>query len=118
MTDTRSIYAHVFSLLGLDPDELIILQQSESLEQAQRALARIQGRVRKRYRALSKKLHPDHTQNDPAKTELFFVVKLIAEGVLALSFQSQQNLECTLPLIPGIVLRVDPNSGSVRIIRK
>jgi hypothetical protein len=72
---TQAQVAEAFRHLGVTPGDLMGIRSSKSLPEAQGRLKALQERVKKRWKQLAFELHPDRTQGDKVKEQLF---KLLA----------------------------------------
>lgn len=57
--------------MDLTPGDFHGVRQAQTLEEAQRRLAVVKEKMKVGFRKLALQLHPDHTNGDPEKTELF-----------------------------------------------
>jgi len=76
LTDAQVVRA--FNMLEIRPEDFRAVEQAPSFEECQLRLAALKERVNKRWKQLALTLHPDKTNNDPAKTEDF---KLVSAAV-------------------------------------
>lgn len=72
LTDVQIVRA--MQLLELRPDDFRAIEGAPTVEECRTRLAALKDRTKKRFRQLALMLHPDKTNNDPAKTEDFKLV--------------------------------------------
>lgn len=85
LTDAQ--VARAMTILGVQPQDFRFIEQAPTLEEGQKRLTELKARVKTAYRRAAMELHPDKTNNDPAKTEDFHLVSAAAEEVAGLNFR-------------------------------
>lgn len=74
------------SLLGLSQNDFRAIEHAPSFEAGQQRLADFKERAKKQFRKAALELHPDRTNNDPAKTDDFKLVAAVADDIEKLVF--------------------------------
>jgi hypothetical protein len=77
-------------ILGLAPNDFRAVEQAPSFEAGQQMLAALKERAKKQFRKVAMELHPDRTNNDPAKTDDFKLVSAVVEDIEKLVFGRPQ----------------------------
>ena len=85
------------TLLGVRPEDFRAIEQAPTFEEGQKRLAELKTRVKTAFRRAAMELHPDRTNNDPAKTEDFRLVCAAAEEVDRLDFQRRVAVAPPVP---------------------
>jgi DNA-directed RNA polymerase specialized sigma24 family protein len=78
--------SRAMQLLRLTPEDFRVIERAPSFEEGQRRLAVLKERVKKLFRKAAMELHPDRTNNDPAKTDDFKLVSAVVEDIERLAF--------------------------------
>ncbi len=66
-------------LLALDANELDAVRKAPTLPEAEKLLVAFKAKIKKHFRRAAMNLHPDRTDNDPAKTEDFKLISAVME---------------------------------------
>jgi len=90
--------------MDLTPEDFHGVRQAPSLEEAQRRLAIVKEKVKTGFRKLAIQLHPDHTNGDPEKTELFKLLVTLKNDIDKLQVERQPPQ--VPPMHMGTVTRV------------
>jgi hypothetical protein len=98
LTDVQMVRA--FQLLGICRDDFRAVEGGASFEESRERLVVLKERVKRHFRQLALTLHPDKTNNDPAKTEDFKLVSAAVDEISAM------ELSPRLPSPQRVVLRV------------
>lgn len=77
-------------LLGLRQEDFRAVETAPSFEEGVRRLDELKGRVKKAFRRVALELHPDRTNNDPAKTEDFKLASSAADEIDKLALRRPQ----------------------------
>lgn len=77
-------------LLGFQQGDFRAVQTAPSFEAGQKALEELKTRAKKQFRKVAMDLHPDRTNNDPAKTEDFKLVSVVVEELDKLALRRPQ----------------------------
>lgn len=86
MALTNEQLMRAMALLGVSPQDFDAIERATSSEEAERLLGELKVRAKKRFKQLAMELHPDRTNNDPAKTEDFKLVSNALEELERIAF--------------------------------
>lgn len=86
MKPTDAQLSKAMQLLSLTPNDFRVIEQAPSFEAGQQMLAGLKERVKKQFRKVALELHPDRTNNDPAKTDDFKLVSAVVDDIERLAF--------------------------------
>lgn len=94
-------------LLRIKQDDFTDIVNAPTMAEGQQRLAELKARVKKQFRTLAFDLHPDRTNNDPAKTDDFKLVSVVAEDL--------QEVELRPKPLPRQVftIRITTHGGTV-----
>lgn len=91
--------------LGISSGDFQAIRTATTLEVAQATLEAVKVKVRKAYKKLALDLHPDRTNGDPEKTDLFRVVTSVKNDIEALTIDRALPPPPPQPMVPVIVIQ-------------
>lgn len=84
LTDAQIFKA--MQLLGLSQGDFQAIERAPSFEAGVQMLEQLKERAKKQFRRVALELHPDKTNNDPAKTDDFKLVAAVVDDIEKLKF--------------------------------
>jgi hypothetical protein len=87
---TNDQIQRAMQLLGLTQNDFRAIERAPSFEVGQQMLVALKERTKKQFRKVAMELHPDRTNNDPAKTDDFKLVSVVVEDLEKLAFSRPQ----------------------------
>ena len=109
------MHQQAFRLLGISKEMILWIKESEDYPEALERLNFLKSVSRTNFRQAAKVLHPDVTNGDPKKTELFRLVTELNNEVQATGVDMAPSQEVVIPLGPDLFLHVDPETAEADV---
>lgn len=104
--------------MDLTPEDFHSIRRASTLEGAQQRLAIVKEKVKVGFRKLVLQLHPDHTNGDPEKTELFKLLIALKEDLDKLQVERRSPPQVPpMPIgVTRVVVRYYPSGGQTSTV--
>lgn len=86
--------------MGIVPEDFHAVRTAPSFAEAEKRFAELKEKFKKAFNKMALKLHPDHTGNDPVKTERFKLLCKVKADFDKLSLESPQARPPQVPVVP------------------